>query len=100
MPSPSNKTEVRFTTKGQVVIPAKLRQKYLITEGTQAVVEETADGILLRPITAWSIKRARGLAKSPSEGKSTFAQDWAQHKRREIELEEAKYARLNTSRPR
>lgn len=100
MPTPTAKLEVRFTTKGQVVIPAKLRQKYHITEGTQAVVEETADGILLRPVTAWAIKRARGLGKTTSGGKSTFAQDWAKHKREEIALEEAKYARLPTRRSR
>ncbi|MEJ6603053.1 MAG: AbrB/MazE/SpoVT family DNA-binding domain-containing protein [Verrucomicrobiia bacterium] len=100
MLTPSDKTEVRFTTKGQVVIPAKIRRKYHITEGTQAVVEETAEGILLRPITTWAIKRARGLAKSNSNGKSTFAQDWAKHKREEIDLEEAKYARLTTRRSR
>lgn len=100
MPTPSEKMEVRFTTKGQVVIPAKLRQKYHITEGTHAVVEETAEGLLLRPVTTWAIKRARGLAKSNSTGKSTFAQDWANHKREEIDLEEAKYARLTSRRSR
>lgn len=100
MPSLSDETKVRFTTNGQVVIPAKLRQKFHITEGTQVVVEETVDGILLRPVTAWAIKRDRGLAKSTSGGKSTFAQDWARHKREETDLEEAKYARLPRHRSR
>tara|TARA_B110000483_G_C18095703_1_gene503800 strand:+ start:125 stop:427 length:303 start_codon:yes stop_codon:yes gene_type:complete len=100
MLTPSDKTEVRFTTKGQVVIPAKIRRKYHITEGTQAVVEETADGILLRPVTTWAIKRARGLATSTTKVKSTFPQEWAKHKREEIDLEEAKYARLPTRRSR
>lgn len=100
MRPPPKKAEVRFTTKGQVVIPAKLREKYQIIAGTQAVVEETAEGILLRPITAWSVKRARGLAKSAKPKKTTFAQEWAKHKAGEHALEDAKYARSTARRPR
>ncbi len=100
MDSSSKKNDVRFTTKGQVVIPAKIRKKYQIAEGTQAIVEETAEGILLRPVTTWAIKRARGMAKAHSNGKSTFARDWARHKKQELDLEEAKYVRLTSRRSR
>jgi len=55
---------------------------------------------LLRPITTWSIKRARGLGKTTRPDKSTFAQDWAKHKREELALAEVKYSRLTTRRSR
>ena len=59
---------VRFTTKGQVVIPLRLRKLYHIENGTRAVVSATEDGILLKPITAALIKRGRGIYPRDSGG--------------------------------
>ena len=36
---------VKFTTKGQVVIPNWLRKQFDIEDGTKAIVQATADGI-------------------------------------------------------
>lgn len=77
---------VKFTTKGQVVIPLRLRKQFHIEEGTRALVEATADGILLKPVTAASIRRLRGILKRPP-GEKPFAQEMADHKRAEKELE-------------
>ncbi len=77
---------VWFTTKGQVVIPAWLRKQFHIEDGTKAVVEATANGILLKPVTSWAIERGYGLLKRKSGGKP-FADEWAEHKREERELE-------------
>jgi len=41
--------EVVVTKKGQTTIPAKLRKKFKIEEGTRLEVIETADGILFKP---------------------------------------------------
>lgn len=41
--------EVVVTRKGQTTIPAGLRLKYNIEEGTRLEVVETADGILFKP---------------------------------------------------
>lgn len=41
--------EVVVTRKGQTTIPAKLRSKYRIEEGTRLEVIETKEGILFRP---------------------------------------------------
>jgi AbrB family looped-hinge helix DNA binding protein len=78
---------VWFTTKGQVVIPAWLRKQFHIEDGTKAVVEATPDGILLKPVTSWAIERGYGLLKRKPGGK-TFAEEWAEHKREERELED------------
>ena len=52
----------------------------------RALVEATADGILLKPVTAASIRRLRGILKRPP-GEKPFAQEMADHKRAEKELE-------------
>ena len=83
---------VKFTTKGQVVIPLRLRKQFHIEDGTKALIEATPDGILLRPVTAASIRRLRGILKRPA-GEKPFAQELAEHKQAEKELEEAKYGR-------
>ena len=54
-------------------------------------------GILLKPVTSVTIQRLRGILKR-KPGDKPFAQEWAEHKREEIELEEAKYARCTGSR--
>ena len=78
---------VWFTTKGQVVIPLRLRKQFDIEDGTRAVVTATTDGILLKPVTAALIKRGRGILKR-KPGDKSFADEWAEHKKQEKELEE------------
>ena len=55
---------VTFTTKGQVVIPSKLRQEFAIKAGTRAAVISTPEGILLKPITREYIRSLRGSLKN------------------------------------
>ena len=78
---------VRFTTKGQVVIPLRLRKQFEIESGTRAVVQATAEGIILKPLTAALIKRGRGILKR-KPGEKPLAEEWAEHRRHERELEE------------
>jgi AbrB family looped-hinge helix DNA binding protein len=54
---------VHFTVKGQVVIPRWLRKEFEIEEGTRAIVYPTAEGIVLKPITATHFKSLRGSLK-------------------------------------
>lgn len=83
---------VWFTTKGQVVIPLRLRKLYQIEDGTRAIVSATDDGILLKPVTAATIERGFGLLR-PKPGDKPLAEEWAEHKREEHEKEQAKYGR-------
>lgn len=78
---------VRFTTKGQVVIPLRLRKQFNIENGTRAVVQATPEGILLKPVTAALIKRGRGILKR-KPGDQPLTEEWAEHKQQERELEE------------
>jgi AbrB family looped-hinge helix DNA binding protein len=83
---------VWFTTKGQVVIPRRLRREFQIEAGTRAVVTATPEGILIKPVTSWAIERGFGLLRRKPGGKP-LAAEWADHKREELELEERKHAR-------
>ncbi len=86
----SEPVSVWFTTKGQVVIPARLRREFHIENGTRAVVQSTPEGILLKPVTKHAISRLRGILKRKPGGKP-FAEEWAEHTSAEKALEEAKY---------
>jgi AbrB family looped-hinge helix DNA binding protein len=54
---------VNFGTKGQVVIPSRLRKEFEIEVGTRATVVATPEGILLKPITRGYLKSLRGKYK-------------------------------------
>lgn len=78
---------VWFTTKGQVVIPLRLRKQFDIEDGTKAVVQATPEGILLKPVTAALVRRGRGILKRAA-GDKPLAEDWAEQKKQERALEE------------
>jgi AbrB family looped-hinge helix DNA binding protein len=52
------------TTKGQLVIPSKLRRKYGIRKGTRVAMIEEESRIILQPLTAEYIRGLRGSLKS------------------------------------
>ena len=83
--------QATFTTKGQIVVPARLRRQFDIKQGTRAAVIATPEGILLKPLTAVAIKHGRGILKS-SKPARPFAQKWAEQKNEEKRLED-RYAR-------
>ena len=97
MSTAAKSDSVWFTTKGQVVIPMWLRKQFHIEDGTKAVVQATPEGILLKPVTSVTIRRLKGILKR-KPGAKPLAEEWADHKREEKELEEAKYARSTGSR--
>jgi AbrB family looped-hinge helix DNA binding protein len=57
------KREGVVTSKGQLVIPAELRRKHAIGNGTRVRFEETKGGIIVRPVRDDAISRLRGIAK-------------------------------------
>ena len=58
------KTEVStVTTKGQLVIPSKLRRKYSIKEGTQVAFLEQENRLVLQPVTSEFVRSLRGSLK-------------------------------------
>jgi len=51
------------SVKGQVVIPAPLRQKFAIHDGTRILIEDAGDRIVLRPINEAMFRQLRGSLK-------------------------------------
>ena len=92
MSGSANSDSIRFTTKGQIVIPMWLRKQFHIETGTKAIVQATPEGILLKPVTSVAIRRLKGILKR-KPGSKPFAEEWAEFKREEREQEESKDAR-------
>jgi AbrB family looped-hinge helix DNA binding protein len=80
--SSTTKTDiVNFGSKGQVVIPRRLRNDFEIESGTRALVYAENGFIVLKPITGKYIKSLRGSLKG------TKAMDvFKAERRREREL--------------
>ena len=55
MTSPDSETS-KIGKKGVVVIPAKLRRRYGLEEGSLVITEETEEGILIRPAVALPVE--------------------------------------------
>jgi AbrB family looped-hinge helix DNA binding protein len=51
------------STKGQLVIPARLRKKYSIRKGTKVAFIEDGHRLILQPVTDAFIQRIRGSLK-------------------------------------
>lgn len=47
----------RVGKRGTIVVPAPLRERYGLEEGTLVIAEEREDGILLRPAVAVPVER-------------------------------------------
>jgi len=77
------KTEVStVTTKGQLVIPAKLRRKYSIKEGTQLAFLEHENRLVLQPLTPEFVRSLRGSLESGPSALTALLED----RRRERKL--------------
>ncbi|HUS02221.1 MAG TPA: AbrB/MazE/SpoVT family DNA-binding domain-containing protein [Chitinophagaceae bacterium] len=79
-----------LTTKGQIVIPKALRDKYHLSPGTKVFFEETAAGIILKQVDAAFIKNAKGIIPKKKSDKP-MAEWWPQYKAGERALEEKKF---------
>ena len=64
---------VNFGTKGQVVIPRRLRKEFEIEEGTRAQVYAENGHIVLKPITATHFRNLRGSLKGKGVLKAMMA---------------------------
>jgi len=64
-------TTTTVTTKGQVVIPSKIRRKLNIKKGTKLYIEERGDELVLRPVTPEYFKKIAGILQT--EGKLSKA---------------------------
>ena len=81
------------TSKGQLVVPSRIRRRFGIKPGTRVAFVEDGDSLIFQPVTREYIHSLRGKIKLKTGGKP-FAEWWAEQKREEMELEERKFQRL------
>lgn len=70
------------TTKGQLVIPSRLRRKFGIRKGTRVAVLEEDHRIILQPITMEFVRSLRGSLK----GKSSLLDSLLKDRKRDRRL--------------
>ena len=56
--------ETYSTVKGQIVIPASLRKKYGIKNGTKIIIIDNGDSITLKPVTEQYLLSLQGSLKN------------------------------------
>jgi AbrB family looped-hinge helix DNA binding protein len=66
--------ETIITAKGQIVIPASIRQRLGIKEGTRIKIEERDNEIILKPITREYIHSGRGRFRGKGLMKALLAE--------------------------
>ena len=51
----------KLSSKGQVVLPSAIRNKKKWKPGTAFMIEETAEGVLLKPVKPWPATRVKDV---------------------------------------
>jgi AbrB family looped-hinge helix DNA binding protein len=74
--------ETYATVKGQIVIPATLRKKYGIKNGTKIIVTDVGDAIVLKPVTEQYLRSLQGSLKGKG-GLKTLMDERRKDKERE-----------------
>ena len=74
--------ETYATVKGQIVIPASLRRKYGIKDGTKIIITDIGDAIVLKPLTEQYLRNLQGSLKGKS-GLKVLLEERARDRERE-----------------
>jgi len=70
------------TTKGQVVIPAKMRRKLNIKKGTRLYIEERGDELLLKPVTPAYLEKIAGVLQTKGRLSKALLSERARDRKR------------------
>jgi len=79
------------TTKGQLVIPARIRRKLGIKPGTKVCFVERGEEIIFQPVTKEYIRSVCGMLKS----NTSVTQDLLTDRKKDKGREEAKLEKLS-----
>ncbi len=73
-------TTTIVTTKGQIVIPSRMRRKLNIKNGTRLCIVEKGDQLILQPLTEGYFKKMAGIASAKGKGVSALLEERAKEK--------------------
>ena len=76
-----------ISSKGQVIIPAEMRERYGLKKGTPATWTEEKGRLILTPITVQHIREIRGFLK-PKPGQPSMFEELFAERARERERED------------
>lgn len=77
------------TTKGQIVIPSKIRRRHNIKRGTKLSIVEKGDQIVLQPLTEEYFEKMAGVLNTKGKLAKTVLEERAKEKT----MEEKKWSR-------
>jgi AbrB family looped-hinge helix DNA binding protein len=87
--------EAIMTSKGQIVVPARLRKRYGLKPGMKVLFIEKNHEILFQPVTREYIRSVRGMLSSNASVTGELLVDQAKDR----EQEEAKIGKRRTQCP-
>jgi AbrB family looped-hinge helix DNA binding protein len=70
-------TRTTLSSKGQVILPKEIRDAHRWRAGTQFIVEDQGDGVILRPVPPFKptrIEDVAGCLRRPGQKPKTIAQ--------------------------
>jgi len=78
----------RISSKGQLVIPAEIRKKYRLKEGTRVAIDDMGGEIRIKPNPFDALLALRGCLSHVDDDVEAW---WMEEKRKEREGEDAKF---------
>ena len=79
-----------LTSKGQLLIPKRIRNKYGIKSGVKVAFLETPEGVVIKPMDAAYFESFAGLYKDSLPS----VEEYKEWKNEEVKLEEEKIKRI------
>ncbi|MEO7120032.1 MAG: AbrB/MazE/SpoVT family DNA-binding domain-containing protein [Ginsengibacter sp.] len=82
-----------LTSKGQLLIPKRIRNKYGIIPGAKVIFEETEGGVVIKPVNEQYFKSFRGMLSSTGklkEEKKAFKAEEKKNDERKLKLHKGK----------
>jgi len=76
-------TTAVVTTKGQIVIPSKIRRRFNIKKGTRLCIEEKGDELILKAMTPIYFEKIAGILQTRGKLSKKLIEERARDKKRE-----------------
>ncbi|MEW6041818.1 MAG: AbrB/MazE/SpoVT family DNA-binding domain-containing protein [Elusimicrobiota bacterium] len=76
-------TTTIITSKGQIVIPSKIRKRLNIKKGTKLYVEERGDEIVLKAVNPGYFERIAGILQTKGKLSRSLLEERAKDKQKE-----------------